>query len=375
MKTRTERDWARWQAEAGALHGRPRGGGDAAPPGRLEPRPGVRRAARRPRAGPRCAPQPRDPRGGDRVRVGALPPCRRGDDGAGRAAGVAQRRARRARSRRGRRRYPPVRHLGGDRDLARAPLPLRARVDGRAGPPRAHLRHARARRLRRPRARPRDRQPDARPPAAPVGAVGQLALLAGPRQLPGVGTDAGLRHLPAHRDPAPVRGLHRLRGDARDADRLRCVPGAQLRLVGPAAATVVRDARDPGDGHPDGALANGGAGGAGAFAGPARGARPAGPRGADRGAGAARGEPLSRRPRRRTRGAPRPDRAARDPRRGARRAGGGGRSPSRERARLRARARPDRRRGRRTRRSVPARDRRRRARPRGLVASLAERFS
>ena len=55
------------------------------------------------------------------------------------------------------------------------------------------------------------RQPAARPPAAAARAVGQLAVLAGPRHRPGLGAHAAVPGLPARRHPARVRRLRRLR--------------------------------------------------------------------------------------------------------------------------------------------------------------------
>ena len=164
-------------------------------PGDWSARPAVRRAARAastPELDER--PQPRDPRGDDRVRDRApMPPRRRGGAGARRAAGAARRRARassgRAAAAAGTHPFATWEETELSPD---APLPLRPRDDARARPPRADLRHARPRRRRRSRARHRDRQPDARPPAAPARAVGQLALLAGARQRARLGADADL---------------------------------------------------------------------------------------------------------------------------------------------------------------------------------------
>ena len=96
---------------------------------------------------------------------------------------------------------------------------------------------------------------------------------------------------------------------ARDADRLRRVSRADLRLVGPSPAAEARHDRDPDHGHPGGGLARRRADRADPVAGAARGARAAGARRARRRARAAGGEPLPRRPRRRPRRAARPGRA------------------------------------------------------------------
>ena len=79
------------------------------------------------------------------------------------------------------------------------PLQARLRVDARAGPARADLRAARP--CRRP--RPGGRHPLADrmrgAPAAAAGAVGELAVLAGARHRPGIGSHAALPGIPARR--------------------------------------------------------------------------------------------------------------------------------------------------------------------------------
>ena len=114
--------------------------------------------------------------------------------------------------------HPPVRDLAGDRGLRRRALPVRLRVDARARAPRADLRAPRPRRRPRPGDRDPRLRPDARPPAAAARAVGQLAVLAGPRHRPRLGAHAALPGLPARRHPARVRRLRRLRRDRRPAD-------------------------------------------------------------------------------------------------------------------------------------------------------------
>src|SRR3712207_8463177 len=59
------------------------------------------------------------------------------------------------------------------------------------------------------------------------------------------GADVDLRHLSARRHPAGVQWLPRLRRLARDPDRVRRLPRAHVRVVGPAVAAEARDDRDP----------------------------------------------------------------------------------------------------------------------------------
>ena len=84
-------------------------------------------------------------------------------------------------------------------------------------------------------------QPPARPPADDARAVGQLAVLAGPRHRPGVGAHAALPGLPARRHPARAStDYDDYVDDRRPADPLRGVPRADLPVVGRAPAAAPR---------------------------------------------------------------------------------------------------------------------------------------
>ena len=155
---------------------------------------------------------------------------------------------------RGRAREGPARRLRGD-----APVqPLRAAADHRPRPlpeprrpapvrrpARADLRHARARRRRRPgegdpgRERP---PPPARPAARAVGLVAVLARRAdGPLLEPA----DGLRGLPALRPAAPLPRLRRLRRGGRPARADRLHRRLHAHLVGHPAPPAARHGRDP----------------------------------------------------------------------------------------------------------------------------------
>ena len=89
---------------------------------------------------------------------------------------------------------------------SRRALPVGLRVDARAGAARADVRAPRSRRrCRTPRWAIRAGQPDARAPAAAARPVGQLAVLAGPRHRPGLGSHAAVPGVPAGGHPARVR--------------------------------------------------------------------------------------------------------------------------------------------------------------------------
>ena len=262
---------------ARSVDGRPGRGGHAARARRLA---GVAlrgRAARAP-GGARRAHARGDARAGARA----------GDEPARDGRGGGQRAARDARgpgrdrpgarpARRGRG-HAPDRARRGGRGLARRPLPVPAREPARAGAARADVRAARARRgagsgARRARA---ERHARAHPGAA--GAVGELAVHARHRQRPGLRAHAGLPGLPAHRHPARDGQLRRLRRVDRRPDPLRRDPGADVHLVGRAAAAAARHARGAGDGRPDPDPRHRGARRARPVPGAAGGARRAGPR-------------------------------------------------------------------------------------------------
>ena len=82
----------------------------------------------------------------------------------------------------------------------------------------------------------------ARAPAGAARAVGQLAVLAGPRQRARLGAHADLPGVPAHRPAAPLRELRGVRRGRRRAAALRRVPRADVPVVGraPAAASSAR---------------------------------------------------------------------------------------------------------------------------------------
>ena len=172
------------------------------------------------------------------------------------------------------------------------------RHDARDRAARADLRAARAHRRGGPRERDPAAQPPARPSPAAPGAVGQLAAVARPGDGVGLQPDDPLPGLPAHRPAAALRELRGLGAHRRRAHALRRDPGADLPVVGRAAAAAVRHRRGAhhgraaaagDDGRP--VRARAGAGQAGARGGLRR-ARARGR------AGSARGEPLPRRPRR-----------------------------------------------------------------------------
>ena len=110
---------------------------------------------------------------------------------------------------------------------------------------------ARARRGAEPRAGGARLQPRARAPADAARAVGQLAVLAGPRHRAVLDAHAALPGLPARRHPARVPLLRRLRRGHRRAAPLRRDPRADVPVVGRAAAAALRDARDPDHGRAD----------------------------------------------------------------------------------------------------------------------------
>ena len=152
----------------------------------------------------RGARDPRDAQLGARDRHGRTPDGGGLGRGAAAAAPHAGRRAGAARAARRQRRHPPVHRVARDRGVHRPALRVGLRLDARAGPPRADLRPARARRRCRPRGRHPAVQPDARAPAPPAGAVGELAVLAGPRHRPGLGAHPAVPGVPARRHPARV---------------------------------------------------------------------------------------------------------------------------------------------------------------------------
>ena len=147
--------------------------------------------------------------------------------------------------------HAPVHAVGGHRGLPRRALPVPLLLDARARPPRADLRPARARRRAEPRAGGARLQPHARAPADAARAVGQLAVLAGPRHRAGLDAHAAVPGLPARRDPAHVPLLRRLRREHRHAAALRRLPRADVPVVGRAAAAALRHARGAGDGRAD----------------------------------------------------------------------------------------------------------------------------
>ena len=293
-------EWATWRAEPGprAVDGGPRGGGHAARAATAR-RPGAPRTC--------CGSLPErlvehtrgethglalelatDPHAHRRRgRLAAAPPARR--------AGRDRPRARAAR--RGRR-HPSDGARRGRAGLARRPLPVPALVAARAGAARADLRAARARRGPRRRARRARLQRHPRPHPGAAGAGRELALHPRARQRAGERPHAGLPGLPAHRHPARVRDLRRLRRGDRRADALRRDPGADVHLVGRAPAAQARHARGARDGRADPHPRHRRAGRARAVPGARRGAERDGRARAHARARGARREPLPRRPRR-----------------------------------------------------------------------------
>ena len=110
--------------------------------------------------------------------------------------------------------------------------------------------HVHVARARRRDGGPRDQRP-ARAPAAAAGAVGQLAVLAGPRHGPRLRAHAGLQRVPAHRHPAPLRQLRGLRRGDRRAAALRRDPRADVPVVGRAPAAAARHDRGADHGRAD----------------------------------------------------------------------------------------------------------------------------
>ena len=170
-----------------------------------------------------------------------------------RAARRARATARAARHARRGRRHAPVRAVAGRRGLARRALPVPLRLDARAGPARADVRAARARRGARPRdgACARSTRMRAHLPLL-LALSAQLAVLAGPRH----------RAWPrrARRSSRPSRAsgiprafalLRRLRRGGRRAAALRRDPRADVPVVGRAAAAALRHARGAGHGRAD----------------------------------------------------------------------------------------------------------------------------
>ena len=151
--------------------------------------------------------------------------------------------ARDARLESGGRGDPSVHAVAEHEDLRGRPLPLPVRVDARAGAPRADVRAARACRGARRRERDAGREPPALAPAAAAGAVGELALLAGPRDGPRLGAHSPVPGLPSRGDTARVCRLRRLRLNDRSAAALRSVSRADIPVVGRAAAAAIRDDR------------------------------------------------------------------------------------------------------------------------------------
>ena len=94
-------------------------------------------------------------------------------------------------------------------------------------------------------------QRHARAPADAARAVGQLAVLAGPRHGARVDAHAAVPGLPARRDPAPVPLLRRLRRGHRPAAALRRLPRADVPVVGRATAAALRHARGARHGRAD----------------------------------------------------------------------------------------------------------------------------
>ena len=203
-----------------------RGGADAARPGRLVARQPGRRRARRAPGGRR---RPR--RAGD-ARVRARAAHRAARDGRGgrgtSSAACATRIDRTLREELGLRAAVAGMHpfavARGRRHHLGPPLPRGRGDDARARPARADDGAARARRGpgRRHR-RARARRP-ARRAAGDARAVGQLALLARQRLGLRVGAHAGLLDVPAHRHPAPLRPLRRVRATVAAMLRSRAIP-------------------------------------------------------------------------------------------------------------------------------------------------------
>ena len=137
------------------------------------------------------------------------------------------------------------------RGLARRALSVDLRHDARARAARADVRAARARRRARSRVRAPGAPRAARPRPAAARAGRELTLLAGPRHRPRLDPGAGVRRLPARRHPARVRQLRRVRRGGRRAAALRRVPGADLPVVGRAAAAQARHDRGAHHGRAD----------------------------------------------------------------------------------------------------------------------------
>ena len=184
----------------GAVDGRRRRGGDARLAGDVAAGLALRgragRAARRAGAVRARGDARVGARAGDRCRTRPSAPRRRSWPSC--AAGSADD-AGRARDARGRRRHASDRALGGHRGLAGRALPVRARVDARAGAARADVRAARPRRRAGARGGVAGAERAAAAHAGAARAVGQLAVLAGPRQRPRVRAHAGVPGVPAHR--------------------------------------------------------------------------------------------------------------------------------------------------------------------------------
>ena len=222
------------------------------------------------------------------------------------AAPGAERHARRARPPRRGRGHAPVGALGAHAGFTGRALPVRAPVDARAGPARADVRAARARRGPRPRGGRTRAERDAAAHPGAARAVGQLAVLAGPRLRPGFRPHAGVPDVPAHRRAPPLRQLRRLRAGDRRARALRRDPRAHVPVVGRAAAADVRHRRGPRDGRPDARGGHRRARRAGAVPRAAGGRAIGGAADRRRGAGGRGREPLHRGPGRDGRGADRP---------------------------------------------------------------------
>ena len=107
----------------------------------------------------------------------------------------------------------PWSELEGPADHRHAALPAEQRAAPVRGLAQQHLRAARPRRHQGRRPRDRGLQRDAAPPARAARAVGQLAVRRGGRHRPALGAHADLHaHVPALRDPGPLRRLAGLRG-------------------------------------------------------------------------------------------------------------------------------------------------------------------
>ena len=200
-------------------------------------------AVERPRA--RAADQRRAHAVGARDRDARVPNGRRRAELADAAAGVRHGRRARERAACRLRRHPPVQPVRAAADHGQGPLPRTRRPAAVRRAPRAHLRHARPRRGRRPGEGSPGRERHAPAARTAARALCDLPVLArradGPRLEP---TD-GLLRLPPFRPAATLPRLRGLRRRRRTARALRVHRGLHAHLVGHPAPPALRDDRGP----------------------------------------------------------------------------------------------------------------------------------